>query len=149
MLWGPYLLEISMAVSSLLPATVITAAGTLLSQVFDTKANGQKLPLNMAAQANLAYGSGGTTIDVYIQTSYDQGATWCDVMNFHFTTANARSVGNVNRQTAVVPVAATDGSLTANTKNDGVVGRLWRAKVVSVGTYAGNTTLTVDISGED
>jgi uncharacterized protein YjlB len=138
-----------MAVTSLLPATVITAAGTLLSQTFDVKANGQKLPLNLCAQAALVYGSGGTTIDVYVQTSFDQGATWCDVMNFHFTTSSLREVGNVNRQTAVVPAAATDGSLASNTKNDGIVGRLWRAKVVSVGTYGGSTTLTVDILGED
>lgn len=138
-----------MAVASLLPATVITVAGTLLSQVFDVHANSQKLPLNLAAQANLTYGSGGTTIDVYVQTSFDQGVTWCDVMNFHFTTASLREISNVNRQTAVVPAAATDGTLAANTKNDGVVGRLWRAKVVSTGTYAGGTTLTVDILGED
>lgn len=138
-----------MPVSSLLPATVITTAGTLISQTFDLKANAMKLPLNLAAQANLTYGSGGTTIAVYIQTSFDQGATWCDVINFAFTTANLRQIGNVNRQTAVVPVAATDGSLASNTKNDGVVGRLWRAKVVSTGTYAGNTTLVVDILGED
>jgi hypothetical protein len=138
-----------MAVTSLLPATVITAAATLLSQTFDVKANGQKLPLNMAAQANFVYGSGGTTCKVYIQTSFDQGVTWCDVMEFDFAVASLREVGNVNRQTAVVPVAATDGTLAANTKNDGLVGRLWRAKVVSTGTYAGNTTLTVDILGED
>ena len=134
---------------TLLPTTTITTAGTVIGPTLDLKANQMKLPLSLQAQANFVYGSGGTTADVYVQTSFDGGATWADVMNFHFTTANLREVGAVNRQTAVVPVAATDGSLASNTKNDGVFGTLWRVKLVTVGTYAGNTTVTVTVTGEN
>jgi hypothetical protein len=39
----------------------------------------------------------------------------------------------------------TDGALAANTAKDGVLGTQYRVKYSSTGTYAGNTTLNVDI----
>lgn len=138
-----------MALNSLLPATAITiAAANVVSQTIDLKANGQKLPLSIGAQCKLTYTSGGTAVTVWIQTSFDGGATWCDVMVFAFATAAARKFGAVNRQTAVTPVAVTDGSGAADAKTDGVVGQLWRAKYTSTGTYAG-TTLQIDLLGEN
>lgn len=139
-----------MALNSLLPEVVITtAAAGVVSQTFDLKANGQKLPLSVGAQVKLTYGSGGTTVVVWIQTSFDGGTTWSDVMVFAFATASARKFGAVNRQTAVTPVAMTDASGAADAKTDGVVGQLWRAKYTSTGTYGGNTRLQVDILGEN
>lgn len=134
---------------ALMPATVITAAGTVTSSVLDLKANGQKLPLNLLAFLKVVYGSGGTSINVYVQTSIN-GADWEDVISFtQVTTASSKQVANINRQTKVAPAATTDGSLAAGSANDGVFGTLWRVKVVSVGTYAGNTTVEVDIVGEN
>lgn len=139
-----------MALNSLLPATVITAAAAnVVSQTIDLKVAGQKLPLNMAAQVKFTYGSGGTSVTVWIQTSFDGGNTWCDVMVFAFLTASLRKAGNVNRQTAVTPVAMTDGSGAADAKTDGLIGQQWRAKYTSVGTYGTSTTLQVDIIGEN
>lgn len=104
-------------------------------------------PRNLAVQGNFSYGSGGTTADAYLQTSLDNGVTWIDVCNFHFTTASARFVYNLNGQTPVTTeYTPTDGSLTANTSKDGILGPLLRVKYSSTGTYAGNTTLAVDIT---
>lgn len=139
-----------MATTSLLPATVITvAAANVVSQTLDLKAGGQKLPLSMTAQCTFAWGSGGTSVTVWIQTSFDGGVTWCDVMVFAFLAAIARKAGNVARSTALVPVAVTDGSGAADAKVDGLIGQKWRAKYTSVGTYGTNTTLQIDLSGED
>jgi hypothetical protein len=101
------------------------------------------LPGSISLQAVFAWGSGGTTANVYIQTSFDGGTTWCDALTFGFLVAVARSVGTVNSGKSYVPVAATDGSLAVNTVNDGLFGPLWRANLISTGTYA-NTTVVVN-----
>lgn len=104
-------------------------------------------PRNLAVQANFTYGSGGTTVDAYLQTSLDGGATWIDIAQFHFTTASARFVYNLNSQTPVtVEYQALDGTLAANTCKDGILGPMLRVKYSSTGTYAGATTLSVDLS---
>ncbi len=104
-------------------------------------------PRNLAVQGNFTYGSGGTTADAYLQTSLDGGTTWIDIAQFHFTTASARFVYNLNGQTAVTAeYTALDGSLAANTSKDGILGPQFRVKYSSTGTYAGGTTLSVDIS---
>lgn len=104
-------------------------------------------PRSLAVQANFAYGSGGTTVDAFLQTSLDGGATWTDVAQFHFTTSAARELFNLNSQTPVTTqYAATDGSLTSNTAKDGVLGPQFRVKYASTGTYAGATSLSIDIA---
>jgi hypothetical protein len=100
----------------------------------------------MGVQETFTYGSGGTSVDVYVQTSFDGGLTWCDVIHFaQLTTANARFLASV-AETAIgaAPIAATDGTLTVNTMNAGLFGSWWRTKYTVVGTYATNTTLRVD-----
>jgi hypothetical protein len=121
----------------------ITVAATGVTQGAGTNAP----PLKVTIQANFIYGSGGTSADVYVQTSIDAGVTWCDVANFHFTTSSGRKLFNLNSQTPVTAIATpTDGSLAANTAVDGITGAMWRAKYAIVGTYAGGTSLAVDIS---
>jgi len=106
-------------------------------------------PTSICVQANLTYGSGGTTIDAYLQTSVDGGTTWIDIAQFHFTTASARFVYNLNSQTPVTTeYTPTDGTLAANTSKDGIVGPLYQVKLASVGTYAG-TTLRIDVSAQE
>lgn len=101
---------------------------------------------NLVVQANFAYGAGGTSVDAYLQTSLDGGATWIDIVNFHFTTAAGVKVYNLfsgtPKTTAVTP---TDGSLAANTAVDGVLGALYRCKYATVGTYTGATSLAIDV----
>lgn len=132
----------------LLPTLTITNAisPALVSPVLALNA----APRNLVCQANFVYGSGGTTADAYLQTSLDGGATWTDIANFHFTTSTARKIINLNAQTAVTSqVTPTDGSMTANTAQDGVLGPLFRVKYQSTGTYAGGTTLRLDISCDE
>ena len=106
-------------------------------------------PRNLAVQFNFAYGSGGTSADVYLQTSLDSGNTWTDIANFHVTTSAARKAINLNAQTPVTTqVALTDGSISANTAQDGLLGPQFRCKYTIVGTYAGATTLTVDVQSD-
>lgn len=94
--------------------------------------------------ARLAYGSGGTTVRAYIQTSLDQGQTWIDVVSILFGTTSEAQVVNLSGLTPKTTAATpTDGSLTDDTCVDGVLGDRLRLKVVSAGTYAGPTVLTV------
>lgn len=104
------------------------------------------VPLSVNLQANFTYGTSGTSADAYVQTSFDGGLTWCDVANFHFTTSSAIKVYNLSGLTAVTTaVTPTDGSITANTAIDGLLGTQWRVKYASVGTYATSTSLRVDM----
>lgn len=133
--------------TAVLPDTIITTAGTVTSAAFDLR-NGGRPPLNLSAALKFTYGSGGTSINVYVQTSFDGGSTWQDVISFtQITTANSKQFSNVGRTNKLAPVAQQDGALAAGSANDGFVGPLWRVKVVSVGTYAGSSTLHVDLFG--
>lgn len=98
----------------------------------------------IVVQANFTYGSGGTTVDVYIQTTFDGGVTWTDIMTFAFTTASSRKILSVERASITADVVADDGALTDDTAVAGLIGDGLRAKVTTTGTYAGGTTLRVD-----
>jgi len=131
--------------TALLNAVPITAPVTAaLSPVLQSGKMG--VPNNALLQGRLTYGSGGLTVDAWVQTSLDGGGTWCDVANFHFTTSSARTVFNLSSTSVIsTPLAVTDGTLAANTANAGLIGPLWRVKYTTTGTYAGNTLLDVDI----
>lgn len=98
-------------------------------------------------QLRLAYGSAGTTVRAYVQTSLDQGSTWIDLACVLFGTASEVAVLNFSgltpKTTAVVP---TDGAMTDDTAVDGILGDRLRVKVVSTGTYAGSTVLSARAS---
>jgi hypothetical protein len=81
-----------------------------------------------------------------VQTSLDGGTTWIDIANFAFATATATFVYSLSPATPVTTeYVPTDGALGANTSKDGIQGNLFRVKWTSVGTYAGGTTLRVDM----
>ena len=105
-------------------------------------------PGGVSIMIKVAYGSGGTTIAAWVQTSLDGGATWADVAAIAaVTTASVTSVFNVSTLTPkLTPIVLTDGSLAAGTAIDGIVGPLWRVKYTTTGTYAG-TTLTAELNG--
>ena len=60
-----------------------------------------------------------------------------------------RSLRELYNLSALTPVAsaytATDGTLTANTSKDGLLGSKVRIKYTTSGTYAGNSTLQIDV----
>jgi hypothetical protein len=131
--------------AALLNVPVTTAVTAQVSPTFQLRGSPgqQPLPASITLQANFTYGSGGTTVDAWAQTSLDGGTTWCDVAHFAFTTAPLRSVTSVTSSKSFAQAAATDATLTAGTVNDGLFGPLWRVKYTTTGTYAG-TTLRID-----
>ena len=121
--------------------TAITAQTSTALQV-----QGQMGVESATIQANFTYGSGGTTAAVWVQTSIDGGLTWVDIANFAFTTSSLRAVVTLSALTPVTSIyTATDGTLASNTVKDGVIGHQFRTKTTTTGTYAGGTTLRVDL----
>jgi hypothetical protein len=94
------------------------------------------------------YGSGGTTAKAWLQTSFDNGTTWVDVASHAFALASATKVSALS--SAIAPAsqafAPSDGALADNTVVNGVIGDRLRVKVITTGTYAGNTTLNVHVT---
>jgi hypothetical protein len=119
----------------------ITAAvsGTVLATY-----SGLGNPNGVSAVAKFTYGSGGTNVTIYGQTSYDGGTTWWDVMAFRFTTSSAVKSLNARSDVAVLAAATpTVGALTVDTAVNGLLGEDFRFFLVSTGTYAGNTEVSV------
>jgi hypothetical protein len=90
---------------------------------------------------NFVYGGGGTSMKVIVETSDNQGATWTEVARFAFTTASKESKVNLSGLTPAgvyVPAALSD-----DTVKDGILGTWWRASILTVGTYTGNTSVAV------
>jgi hypothetical protein len=105
---------------------------------------------NMSLQAKFTYGSGGTSVDAYVQSSID-GVLWTDNAEFSFATTSARVGMNLSSLTAITTAATLkDGTLTANTAQDGIVGSYIRVKLIIVAgsAYAG-TTLQIDCITDD
>lgn len=118
----------------------ITTAGT---QIGGQAANLDGLAA-VTLQARFVYGSGGTKTTVYFQTSLDQGATWVDIACITFTTSSAAKLVNLSGLTPkTTEVTPGDGALADDTCVDGILGDRLRAKVISTGTYAGSTVLSL------
>lgn len=126
---------------------------TLLDQIITTALSSQVftvgvLPptlLGLTLDATFTYGSGGTSVRAYVQTSFDGGTSWMDVAALVFLLVNKRRLVNLRADSAVTtPATPTDGTLTDDTVVNGFLGEHWRVVVTSVGTYAGNTRLRID-----
>jgi hypothetical protein len=96
----------------------------------------------MTTQIRLAYGSGGTDISAYLQTSLDQGTTAIDIACVTFGTAGATKVLANSAITTNSSITPTNGSAPDGTLLEGVLGDRVRLKIVSTGTYAGQTVLS-------
>jgi len=98
----------------------------------------------LSIQAALLYGSGGTKIQAYVQTSIDQGVTPVDIACITFTAAAGAKIVNLSGMTPkTTEVVPADGALADDTCVDGILGDRLRLKVVSTGIYAGGTVLSV------
>jgi hypothetical protein len=112
----------------------ITAAGIYPGTAVDNLDGMTALTIS----GRLAYGSGGTSAIVVVQTSLNQGATWIDVARLDFATAGAEKVVNLSGLTPrTTPLTAA--ALGAEGCNDGVLGDRLRAVVTVVGTYVSST----------
>jgi hypothetical protein len=116
----------------------IGAAATQVGDVVDDLSGALAITLS----ARLAYGSGGTSCYAVVETSLDQGVTWVQIARFDFTTSGLQKLLTVSGLTPRI-AAANAGSLSADTALDGTIGDRLRATVVSTGTYAGSTVLSV------
>jgi hypothetical protein len=95
------------------------------------------------ASLRLAYGSGGTTVRAYVQTTPDDGTTVCDIACILFGTASEQQILNFSALTPkTTQVTPGDAALADDTAIDGILGTKLRLKVVSTGTYAGSTVLS-------
>ena len=124
---------------TLLPQTTITTAVTAVTTVaFPT--DGLR---DLMVEANFDYGSGGTNLNIWVQTRV-KGGTWRDIMNFNFTTADAVKWSKCSIGTALAAArTASDAALSSDTILDGFIGDEIRLKYTSSGTYAGSATITV------
>lgn len=91
----------------------------------------------------LAYGSGGTTVRVYVQVTPDDGTTACDIACVLFGVASEHVLLNFSALTPkLTQVTPTDGTAADDTAVDGLLGAKMRLKIISTGTYAGSTVLS-------
>jgi hypothetical protein len=105
-------------------------------------------PANVVIQGKFAYGSGGSAVSAWVQTTFDGGQTWTDLCNFSFTTTSARTVANLSALTVVgSPIPATDGTMGANVCVGTLIGSQWRVKYTTTGTYVG-TSLAIDVQSQ-
>ncbi len=114
----------------------IPAAGTTTYAIDGAEADF----IYLLMQAVFDYGSGGTTVKAFIQTSVDDGTTWVDVAAFAFATTDATALSKVSTAGSMAAnYAPTDGTLTDNTVKDGLLGDQLRLKLIVAGTYAAST----------
>lgn len=93
-------------------------------------------------QVNFTWGSGGTSLKVMIETTLDDGTTWIEVARLAFATASEENIVNLSGLTPKTTVY-TPAALSDDTVVDGILGPRWRARILAVGTFAGNTSLSV------
>ena len=116
----------------------VAPAGTVVC----TAITGLSAVVAMTAHIRLAYGSGGTTVRAYLQTSFDSGTTWVDIACVLFGVVAKSVVLNFSALTPkLTQVVPTDGTMADDTAIDGIIGDKVRLKVVSTGVYAGSTVL--------
>ncbi len=109
-------------------------------------AAGQGLPADvdvLSCRAALTYGSGGTTAKAWVQTTFDRGRTWVDIMCFAFALTTATKISVRGVTVAAPAYQPTDATLADDLIKDGLIGEVVRVKVTTTGTYAGNTRLVV------
>jgi hypothetical protein len=118
----------------------ITAAGTQTGDWVELDGL-----LALTAQARFSWGSGGTACKLYLQTSIDDGNTAVDFACIAFGNAAGESpVLNFSKLTPkTTQLIPTDGAMADDTAVDGLISSLVRCKIVTTGTYAGSTVLTV------
>lgn len=124
---------------------VVTAADTYVGDAI-TGLDGMTA---LSVQLRFAYGSGGTMVRAYLQSSLDQGTTWYDMACALFDTAALIVPLNFSGLTPLgftgSPPAAlelTDGAMPDNTSIDGLLGDRVRLKLVTTGTYGGGSILS-------
>ncbi len=118
---------------------------TALTAVIRSTTGGLYGMKSLTVEANFVYGSGGTNLKAWIQTSLDGGSNWIDIANFAFTTTSGRKISTVDIDAVATAVVPTDGTLADDAIVDGILGDQLRVKLTTTGTYAGSTTLDINV----
>ncbi|KAF2991152.1 hypothetical protein OGR47_02710 [Methylocystis sp. MJC1] len=95
-------------------------------------------------QAQFLYGSGGSSVTAYLQTSIDQGNSWIDIAAVQFTTVGGAEMLNLSGLTPkTTPIIPTNQALTPGQTVDGILGDRFRAVVVVAGAYGSSSLLNI------
>jgi hypothetical protein len=98
----------------------------------------------IVAQVNLVEPT--ADFNIFVQTTLDEGTTWCDVMNYHFTTYDEVKIHAVKLNTALAAnVTPTDGAMGANLILSGLIGNKIRLKYTTTDEYVG-ASVVVDVA---
>lgn len=113
----------------------IPAAATYVHDTIHDLLAGAK---SVTFYVDFTYGSGGTSVKLYFQTSFDGGTTWIDVACVAFTTSSAKKIATLTA--AILNTAAgSDAALSDNTVVAGAVIDRLRLKYVVTGTYSASS----------
>lgn len=129
----------------ILPQTGITSAVSLQrGPIYQLEPDGSR---NLLIAGTFNWGSGGTSVDAWWQSSFD-GNAWFDIANMHWTTAGLTKAYNLSGMTPVTtsPTFAS-GALAANSCVDGMIGDYLSVLYTTVGTYGANTNLQLWANG--
>ena len=97
----------------------------------------------LALDCTFLYGSAGTTLKAWVQTSFDGGLSWMDILCFAATTAAKRRLVNLTAAVVTTPATPVDGTTADDTAVNGFLGGLFRVKLTTTGTYAGATSIKI------
>jgi hypothetical protein len=137
-------------VATILNVPITTAVTAQVGTVYQVRSGpgSSDVPASLGVQGT-ATGTPGTSIQWWLQFSYDDALTWCDACSFTHTSANrAAGVAVSSPSGGLVPATAnaTDGAMLTGVVLAGVFSGLVRVKFTSVGTRTlGN--LRVDTFG--
>jgi hypothetical protein len=116
----------------------ITSAGTFYSQPFMSNDRSQRFwPQHNNIELVFTYGSGGTSVDVYLQTTHD-GAVWKDIG--HFAQLGTSTTRDIWRASSADSVLDPDQQVPAPHLS------WWRIRYVVAGNYVA-TTLQINVIG--
>jgi len=116
----------------------VPAAGTYTGSIFQIRQGPMQAgaPMSLCAQKLFTYGSGGTTVDTFLQTSLDGGNTWADVIRWpqSTTASDARPIAGAASSLTTSPQAVGAGT------SDGSIGTL-----AANSTWTTGTTITMGV----
>ncbi len=105
----------------------------------------EEAPQVLFLHGNFVRTAGAGPLDVFLQTSLDEGLTWSDVAHLRYAAASRRSwvmLSNFVTFGAAV-LACGDGTLAVDTRLSGVVADLFRIRMDVVAGY--DATLRLDL----
>ena len=121
--------------------TALTATTTTAVEprkIFDSNLDYPIRSLTVEFLFTYTSNSASPTCRAWLQTSLDGGTTWCDIAaSAAWTTTAGSTFLNVTGETAATAatITITDGTLTAGTGINCLLGDLYRVKITTTGTY--------------